>query len=280
MVRSHCMRRDDSRLRRGLSFVEFVGCLVALGSGVALGSFYLGVDMKTLFIGVMEEAEIVEPGYFEGGQAADSTDGQEDPNGAERAAGEAQDGADPNDPNAKTAGDLEESALKSVLTSIVEAMPEQEKEPEIPEEERIAATLAYWEALSAAIKQEVKERNELPDLQSNWQLFDYLSHRAEGHEKAIAAIKEIPTLGVDKELWQHGEQVRSWHAAGAKLYRRAVSLLTSSPSDQFAGPSAQSWQSSATQHRMEEKLVRDKHFSISNYLNHTYGAAGSFHPAY
>ncbi|MCH7751809.1 MAG: hypothetical protein IH898_06600, partial [Planctomycetes bacterium] len=60
-----------SRSRRGLSFVEFVGCLFALGGGVALGSFYLGVDVKTLFVGILEQADLVEPGFLGTGAAAE-----------------------------------------------------------------------------------------------------------------------------------------------------------------------------------------------------------------
>ncbi|MGI9455785.1 MAG: hypothetical protein ACR2NU_04445, partial [Aeoliella sp.] len=61
---SQGMRRNGLKNRRGLSFVEFVGCLIALGGGVALGSVYLGVDMKTMFIGILERADIVDSGFF------------------------------------------------------------------------------------------------------------------------------------------------------------------------------------------------------------------------
>ena len=275
--------------RRGLSFLEFFGCIVALGSGLVIGSIYLGVDVKTLLVGVMEQAEIVEPGYFAEQEAATQTDSE--PSHAALA-------NETNEPSqtvsqetarevaGNTAKTIERpqkpdapSSLESVISNLV---AEDTTETTLPltEQEIATATQEYWEGLAAGIRQEVNYRTTLPESQSNWQLFEYLSHRAEGHEKAIEAIDTLKARAVDEQLLHHGKQVRDWHEAGAKLYRKAVALLTNSPKEQFSGPSAQSWQSSSTQHRMEEKLVRDKHFSISNYLNHTYGALGAFHPAY
>jgi hypothetical protein len=74
--------------------------------------------------------------------------------------------------------------------------------------------------------------------------------------------------------------VLSWQQAGARLYGRAVDLLTDAPTDQLTGPFAQSWQSAATQHRMEEKLVREKHFSVASYLDFTYKDLAPFKPAF
>jgi len=40
-----------------VSVVEFVGCLVALGGGIVIGSMYLGVDMRAVAVGVLEKAD-------------------------------------------------------------------------------------------------------------------------------------------------------------------------------------------------------------------------------
>jgi hypothetical protein len=96
----------------------------------------------------------------------------------------------------------------------------------------------------------------------------------------VEAIHAIDRLGVDERLLLHGDQVVAWHETGEQLYIRAVDMLTDSPSDRLTGPIAQSWQSSATQHRMEERLVRDKHFSVASYLNHAFKAAAPFKPAF
>lgn len=283
-----CTPRDGRFSRRGLSFVEFVGCIVALSSGLVIGSIYLGVDVKTLFVGVLEQADIVEPGYFSGQPTSDRSVAAQTQDTATLKAGTISESegpiaaaadSEPADLSESRAEPAAESKLENVISNLV-AKNADNDEPPPTEVEVSEATQEYWEGLVDTIKEEVRQRTALPESQSNWQLFDYLSHRAKGHEQAVEAIEALPVSAVDKQLLGHGEQVRDWHQSGAKLYRYAVALLTSSPQKQFSGPSAQSWQSSSTQHRMEETLVREKHFSISNYLNHTYGALGAFHPAY
>ncbi|MEM9658492.1 MAG: hypothetical protein AAF961_09035 [Planctomycetota bacterium] len=60
------MRSNDSKrrsiglLRPGLSVVEFVACLCALAGGLALGSLYLGVDLKAVAVSALEAAEDVD----------------------------------------------------------------------------------------------------------------------------------------------------------------------------------------------------------------------------
>ncbi len=283
-----------SHSRKGLSFVEFVGCLCALGGGVALGSFYLGVDMKTMCTTVLEQAEIVDPGYFsDKDSVASETEttveqsAEESPVSLE-SVGTSEIGittpiAESSDsPSASNESDPIESVPS---TEADEASDEQLIEdtadhPELTEEEKFVATKKYWLALVTCINDEVKARTTTPGNHDSWQLFDYLSHRAEGHETAVEEIDSLDELGVDSKLLLHAKQVRTWHHAGAKLYRRAVNLLTDSHNDQLTGPFAQSWQSAATQHRMEEKLVRDKHESMSSYLQHTYKDVGSVNPAH
>lgn len=281
---------DAGRLghsRKGLSFVEFAGCICALGGGVALGSFYLGVDMKTMCATVLEQAEIVEAGYF-GDDTTEAAAAEENSELASDNAEEAHNGTT----SAATA--TSDTTVASSESSTSDTAPANEdpnafdedlaqadaEETELTEEERFVATKKYWAGLVKCINQEVGERTTTPGNHDSWQLFDYLSHRAEGHEKAVEAIDQLEELGVDAKLLLHAKQVRTWHNAGAQLYRRAVNLLTDSTNDQLTGPFAQSWQSAATQHRMEEKLVRDKHASLASYLEHAYKDVGTVNPAH
>jgi hypothetical protein len=45
-------------------------------------------------------------------------------------------------------------------------------------------------------------------------------------------------------------------------------LLTDAPTAQLTGPFAQSWQSAATQHRMEERLLLEKRKAVESYIRH------------
>ena len=55
----------NARQQRGLSFLEFVGCLFAMCGGVVLGSMYLGIDVQQMAVGVLEQAQVVATGYFD-----------------------------------------------------------------------------------------------------------------------------------------------------------------------------------------------------------------------
>lgn len=265
------------RNRRGLSFLEFVGCLLALGSGVAIGSVYLGVDMKTLTVGILERAELVDPGFF-GEQAV----AQQTPFPAEDSPEPTDAFPAPADPVAPIAETVAAPQSENVETPAAEntQTTARSAETELTFEVSQAATLRYWQGLTTCIVAERQHRS-LKSLDvENWQLYDYLTLRREGHQQAVDAIEKLDERGVDERLVWHGRQVLSWHQAGVKLYARAVDLLTDAPTDQLTGPFAQSWQSSATQHRMEEKLVREKHFSVASYLDHEYKDVAPFPPAF
>ena len=278
------------RQRKGLSFVEFVGCLIALGGGVALGSVYLGVDMKSLVTGILEQAEIVDPGFF--GLDSDVEQGMEVTTEAETEDQPSDQTTDNSaSSNASAASHPDRTAAEPDTDESLEIDGEQTaegpiqtaaepQEPELSHEEKQAATRLYWQGLTESIRAEVSQRTVVSGDPDNWQLFDYLTHRLEGHQKAVAAIEALEERGVEPRLLWHGKQVLTWNQAGVQLYRRAVDLLTDSSSEDLMGPIAQSWQSSATQLRMEEKLVRDKHSSVAKYLDHAYEDVAPFEPAY
>jgi hypothetical protein len=106
-------------------------------------------------------------------------------------------------------------------------------------------------------------------------LYEFLSCRSEGHAAAAKAIEELSTRGVDPHVTAYAEKAQAWHEEGAKLYGRALDLLTDAPSAQLSGPFVQSWQSAATQHRMEETLLEEKHAAVQRYLNHSTDAAAA-----
>lgn len=261
------------RNRRGLSFVEFVGCILALGSGVAIGSVYLGVDMKTLMVGILERADLVDPDFF--GNTAS----------AQQVTAPASDKSVVAQPVSTAADGAEPVLATTVVVTATEDAPQtvgESAEPAAPltDPQRQAATLAYWKGLTACIAEEKEHRKASSSDIENWQLFDYLTLRRDGHRRAVELIEQLDENGVDDRLLWHGRQVLTWHQAGAKLYGRAVDLLTDAPTDQLTGPIAQTWQSAATQHRMEEQLVREKHISVANYLDHTYKDLAPFKPAF
>ena len=171
----------------------------------------------------------------------------------------------------------------------------------LPAEQRHELTLAYWTALDECMKNELARRTaanaKSSDLQvydyltlrnqgppksvkpktpaplktrrsKNWALFEYLTLRNKGHQEAAEAIEALDVRGVDGHVTAYAEKALAWHREGAELFKRALDLLTDAPSAQLSGPFAQAWQSKATQHQMEERLLADKHQAVQSYLDH------------
>ena len=248
---------------RGVSVVEFVGCLAALGGGVVLGSIYLGVDVQTLAAGVLEKADIEVPTILGekvlSGETAVVVKVAEDNTPL----------AFPGDTLAEDARENTVAEDESVVLGDSDNASDDLVPIELTETEKLAATQACWFALNECFQEETSNRSKSIRKAGSWQLFDYLLHRKEGHQKAVEAIEQLDHPGVDPRLETYVRQVLTWHRSGANLFDRAAQLLTDAPAGNLTGPFAQSWQSSATQHRMEEKLILNKHAAVANYLEHT-----------
>lgn len=262
----------DPSLRRGGAALEFFGCAAALIGGLALGSMYFGINVKEVTVKALQHAEIMEAPAPPAAPAATSVDVH------------AAIGATLN-PAGKAAGSTE---------NLADALA-------IPVEQRHELTLKYWTAIDECMKNELAGRTaanaKSTDLQvydyltlrsqgppkapgakkpaplktrrsKNWALYEYLTLRNQGHRDAATAIAALDTRGVDGHVTAYAEKALAWHREGAELFKRAQDLLTDAPSAQLSGPFAQAWQSKATQHQMEERLLADKHQAVQSYLDH------------
>lgn len=274
--RANGRQQVTRRMRFGGAILEFFGCAVALVGGLILGSMYFGIDVKDVTVKALQHAEIIAPDLEETPAAV-----VVDVNGA----GEQQaDGAE------TTAA----PSPKKTREHFADALA-------LPLEQRRKLTLAYWTALDEYMKNELAGRTaanaKSSDLQvydyltlrnqgppqsiapkkptplktrrsKNWALYEYLTLRNKGHQDAANAIKTLDVRGVDGHVTAYAEKVLAWHTEGAQLFKHALDLLTDAPSAQLSGPFAQEWQSKATQHRMEERLLADKHQAVQSYLDH------------
>ena len=247
--------KRQPRRRRGLSFVEFVGCLVAMGGGIVLGSMYLGMDIQQVAVGLLEQSQVVDRGYFK--------------------------------PKANRS--LENLAAETLADAAVQATPGQEpalagqasgSTAEASHAERGAATRPYWDQLTASMIEEARNRRRGDEAPQKWELYDYLSQRRQGHETALEQLKQLETTSVDSRLLEHGTQVIDWHKSAIKQFEHAMSLVSDGTNTRLAGPLAKSWQTAATQLRMEEKLVFERHNAIAKYLNREYADQAPFVPAF
>jgi hypothetical protein len=228
---------------------------------------------------VLEQAQVIQPGYFNQ-VPAEATD----------ASAEVVAETEITDENAEPLVEDPDTATNSNVVTVAASDSAKLSEAPTPvgpqalseptSEERRAATRAYWDQLTAIMLTEAQGRGREVGNPEEWQLYDYLTQRKQGHEKALEALGTLETFAVDERLVSHGEQVETWHKAGSKLFEHALSLLSDGPGAKISGPFAQSWQSSATQLRMEESLVIDRHIGLANYLDREYSDEAPFKPAF
>jgi hypothetical protein len=269
------LRHAKNQIRRGVSALEFFGCASAMIGGVFLGSLYLGVDVKEMAYCALETAHVIDkqtPPVKQVPAASALSEAAATPVAA--SATELQAAATQRDEAvAETAPAVTPEAAAVEPIPPAPAAGFFAREDLLTDAQRQALTLAYWEAVAACMQDEVAHRVPAIDAEGNWQLFDYLTGRKDGHLRAAAAVAQLDARGVDDHVVAYAEKARAWHEDGGKLFGRAVDLLTDAPTAQLSGPFAQSWQSAATQHRMEERLLAEKYVAVKSYLDHAYPPA-------
>jgi len=269
LVNKHCSKAR----RRGLSIVEFIGCLAALCGGLAAGLLYLGVDLQEVAADVLQSpqvAELHELTLF----GASGNQPTEEP---EETLSEKNDSVvDPTRAPSET--EVEEN-LEAVSETSAPPETGSKTEQELTQTQREKVTQKFWKVLTNSVQKEANGRQSSFRSFGNWQLLDHLTHRLEGHKSVIDAIEQLDEHGVEQRATFHAKQVLTWHRAGVKLNQRALDLITDGPKADLQGPVAQSWQSAATQHRMEEKLIQEKHLGVASYLTHIYKTPGPTGPA-
>ncbi|NOY42087.1 MAG: hypothetical protein GXP26_09655 [Planctomycetes bacterium] len=258
--------RIGRRTQGGFSFIEFISCLAAIGGGLVLGLVCLGFDLKEVAADALDYVDTI---------AFEETTTQED--GATNDVLVAT--SEPSEPTASKAPENETTIEPNTQPISTQSIEQASQQDELAVVESDTATQVYWKALASCMQKEIKQRKSIVSSSGDWLLYDYLTHRKTCHQEVVSTLENLDDTEVDSKLRKHARQVLSWHRAGAKLYGRAVELLTDSPTADLDFPSAQSWQSAATQHRMEEKLVRGKHAGMAGYLNHTYNSQAPFYPA-
>jgi len=232
-----------------------------------MGSIYLGVDLQGFAADVLQYSQV---SVQEDLTSADASEDQPAADTEEVPSDLIQEG-EQNDQIAGASSKLEEEAATEPSAP---TETESNHVQELTETQREQATQVYWKILTACVQKESLNRHSGVKNIVNWQLLDYLTHHLNGHQNVVDIVEQLDDHGVDQRVLFHANQVLAWHLAGVQLNQRALDLITDGPKADLMGPVAQSWQSAATQHRMEEKLIQEKHLGVANYLAHTYEFLG------
>lgn len=248
-------------LRRGLSIFELTGCFFAVIVGAVLGAMYLGIDVKGIALSVLEKTELIEPTGSSAAAASDVQDAQGSAADTNLAATDTQ-GAETDAESAKKP-DVEQTWQETITSAVNEHLP-----PEVPIEEQRELTRVYWESLLSSLDESQKAAVEASQFSGQPQLYDLLASRKQIHVDALERMEDLDAHGVNVRVVSFSAATKQWHEDGKKLYTRAMDLLTDTAKAELSGPFAQSWQSAATQHRMEERLLKDRRSALENFVEH------------
>lgn len=246
--------------RRGLSFFEFTGCLFAVIVGAVLGAMYLGIDVKGVALSVLEKTELIEPTSASAAEAADVQDTLATTNENSTTSQSQSPETQPEDSQQPVA---EQTWQETITSAVNEHLP-----PEIPLEEQQELTKVHWNQLLSLIDESQQAAAQASQFSGPPQLFDVLASRKQVHVDALEQMEELDPHGVHARVVSYSAAIKQWHEDGEKLYRRAMDLLTDTAKAELSGPFAQSWQSAATQHRMEERLLKDRRSALENFVEH------------
>jgi hypothetical protein len=212
--------------------MELFGCLVAIGGGIVIGAMYRGIDVKEAAVGALQYSQLA-------------------PAPAEPAAVPAAAGS-------QAAADGSKHAPATLPQAIT-----------LTAQQREELTRKYWDELNSFMEAEAAHRAAQPE--SGPLLHSYLAHRHEGHRRAAENIARLNRHGVDGHVAAFAVRVQAWHEEGAMMFAHAKNLVTDAPTAQESGPFADQWQSSSTQHQMEERLLFEKRVAVQSYLDHAHG---------
>ncbi len=258
------VNRSTRRGRRGLTALEFVGCLMALVGGVWLGALYLGVDVRHVIFGALAESNLM-----------DKVPEKWRP-------------AEPAEADAPTTKQLAESVQKELVAlrqDIAALRTSKSDGPTAPSGEDDAqntpaadaqqltkqATLKYWARLQVVIQNEVALQRDAELAATNGNATKVAALKGRISRLTASAIRALPISNVDPAAVTLAKDLANWYEQGARLYDQAVAIWESSARSSGGGQLSKEWEQAQTQHRNEGQLLGDQVAAVRDSLTRRFG---------
>jgi hypothetical protein len=248
------------RGRRGLSVLEFLGCVIAVVGGIWLGAIYLGVDVRHIAHTALNEAELLEhmPADWRPPAPQESVTREQ---------------------LVETLRE-ELSNLKSEITNLrteVDAEPVQtdqnaatttEEQQAQPTKER---SLAYWARLNEIALGEAALQGDAESAFDATKAAKVFAVKGRIVRFAAKAVEAIPAEQVDPSLLQFGRQLSTWYEHGGVLYDRAVQIWESATNSQGREQLNADWERAELHHGNEARLIREKASAVRSAVSRRFG---------
>jgi hypothetical protein len=249
----------SNRTRHGLTILEIVGCLLAVGGGLWLGALYLGVDMPSATYRALSESQLLDkmPESWRPELPQENAVTREqleanlrDEFGALRT----QIAALRNGEAPKATSDAAPATVAPPSTDVTKEQ-----------------TLGYWLRLTEISLGETA-------LQSDAEL----AFNADNAAKVFAikgricrfaakAVEAVPTSGVDGTAIRFGRTLQQWYDRGGDLYEQATRIWETPIGPQARTQLNQEWKQAEEHHRNEARLLHQKSIAARGSLGRLYG---------
>ncbi len=247
--------------RRGISKIELLGCLIAVGGGVWIGAQYVGLNLQGAAYQALDEAELLTqiPEEWRP-ENPDCPDG---------------DCPSPEDVRlerqALLVGELHELRHEVALLTGDAADGSDEAATLSEEDRRVRdSSQAYWAALSSVIGQVTKIQSRVSPYLGSEQHARALSARRRALEYGRSAVELLDTEGVDSEAVATGWRVAEWFGQGAETLQAALEIRSHQAIEGRSVSGSDVWANIEADLAKRTDLVRRKSRETAAYLSGRY----------
>jgi hypothetical protein len=250
--------------RRGLTVLEFIGCVMAVVGGAWLGALYLGVDVRRVAYTVLAEAELLESVPPQLRPAAPGH------NGMTRE-------------QLVTTLREELGALRSELSSLrsgeqvavpaaaaVAPAGDNSESPATPTASK-QKTLAYWLRISEIALSEAALQKDAESTSNATNASRVFAIKGRISRFAAKSVEAVPSDGVDESVIHFGRQLALWYNHGGELYERAVRIWDTPTISENRERLNQDWRQAEAHHHNEARLVNDKAEAVRSTVSRHFG---------
>lgn len=265
LVKSDSARRQ-SPFRRGLTTLEFVGCVIAVVGGMWLGAIYLGVDLRRVAHEALSDAEVLDKVPENWRPVAPE---EEHMTRAQLVATLRQELSGLRGEiislrtSENSAGQDETATETSASTSGgTPATPRESKEK----------TLAYWNRLNEIASGQAALQNDAASAFNESNAAKVFAIKSRISRFAAKAVEAVPHDGVDRTATHFGRQLVVWYDRNGELYDKAVRIWeTTSAGSQGRAQLNEEWSRAELQRRNETRLLDEKASAVRSELSRRFG---------
>jgi hypothetical protein len=247
--------RAARKCRRGISLLEFAGCIVAVLGGVWLGAMYLGVNVEHAAHSALEQTQLL-----------DKVPSSIRPEGPQQ--------------NAITQEQLV-TTLRKELGTLRKDIKALRHETESQGRATIdttatadaghANTRAYWLRLSEIARGEDELQRDAETAIDDVNAANVFAIKARVSRFAAKGIEAVPSEDVDDAVVKFGRQLALWYKHGDELYERAVQIWETPGGQQARAKLTEDWKRDELQHRQEAQLLRERAAVLRAAISRQFG---------